>query len=151
MRRYPMILAGLATVFLVLAVQAGPEATVKEKPLTWTQAALSDGEALYAQVCATCHGLDGTGNGPAAEVMAKPLPDLTMLAAHNEGVYPAERVQKSITGASGVQSHGTMEMPIWGKAFEDVRPDLKPGQRWALARMRITALTAYVGTLQKEM
>lgn len=74
MRRSTMILGSLAAVFLVLAVQAGPEVTVKQAPLTWTQAVLGDGKALYAQVCATCHGADGTGGGPAAPVLVMRSP-----------------------------------------------------------------------------
>ena len=150
MRRYPVIFGCLAAVCLVLSVQAGTEVTIEEAPLTWTQAALGDGEALYAQVCATCHGADAKGDGPAAEVLVVPVPDLTRLALDNGGVYPAERVHKSITGESEVKAHGPLDMPVWGKAFEDVRPDVKPGQRWAFARMRISALTAYLETLQAE-
>ena len=150
MRRLSLTLAAVAAVFLVLAVQADQHVTVEKAPLTWTQAALGDGEDLYAQVCATCHGMDAKGGGPAAEVLVMPVPDLTRLAIDNGGVYPAERVQKSITGEGEIKAHGPVEMPIWGKAFEDARPDLKPGQRWAFARMRIAALTAYIETLQAE-
>ena len=150
MKRLPLILAALAAVFLVLAVQADQHVKVEKAPLTWTQAALGDGEDLYRQTCATCHGLDGKGGGPAAEALKMPVPDLTRLAADNDGVFPTASVHESITGEAKIAVHGSMEMPIWGKAFEDVRPDLKPGQRWAFARMRIAALTAYIETLQAE-
>ena len=150
MRRLPMILGCLAAVSLVLAVQAAPQATVEKAPLTWTQAAMGDGEALYGQVCATCHGKDGKGDGPAAEALVMPVPDLTRLTIDNGGVFPAERVHKSITGEMEVKAHGPLDMPIWGTVFEDVRPDTKPGQRWAFARMRISALTAFIETLQAE-
>lgn len=59
-------------------------------------------------------------------------------------------MHKSITGEGEINAHGTLEMPVWGKAFEDARLDMKPGQRWAFARMRISALTAYIETLQVE-
>ncbi len=147
MRRFSIVLAMVALAFL-LAFEAAAQVQIKEAPLTWKEAAIGDGETLYVEICAVCHGMDATGNGPAAPALVAPAPDLTRLALYNDGVFPAARVQKSITGEGMVAAHGSRDMPMWGKAFYDVRPDRKPGQRRGLAQLRILALTEYLETLQ---
>ena len=47
-------------------------------------------------------------------------------------------------------AHGSSEMPIWGRALSEVRPDYKPAQREAFARWRISNIASYVETLQAE-
>ncbi len=150
MRRSSIILLSIATIAVVATVAAAPPPEIQEAPLTWAQAAQSDGKVLYAEVCAVCHGVDAKGNGPAAPALANPAPDLTQLALGNGGEFPAAEVQKMITGRTQVDAHGTLEMPMWGKVFEDVRLDRKSGQRWAFARLRILALTEYLESIQVE-
>lgn len=123
---------------------------INQAPLTWQQASLTDGEELFVELCAVCHGTSGTGDGPAAGALKTAVPDLTRLAAKNDGKFPREKVQDAIAGESRVVSHGTAEMPIWGQAFENVRPDFKEFRRKALARQRIYNLTEYVATIQAE-
>lgn len=148
MRRASMILAALAVVALGFTAVADQPAEVEEKPMTWSQAAIDDPEALYVELCASCHGVDGKGNGPVAEALAGPVPDLTLLTREHEGVYPSEDVSKAISGEFRVVAHGTLEMPVWGRAFEDVRPDHKPARRYLLSRQRVGDLTEYLKTLQ---
>ncbi|MCP3957776.1 MAG: cytochrome c [bacterium] len=149
MKRIPIVLACIAVVCVALTFEtAAEEVKVKEVPITWQQASLGDGEALYMEVCAACHGAEAKGNGPAAPALAVPAPDLTTLAMHNDGTYPAKEVEKSITGESKVVAHGSLEMPVWGKVFEDLRPDRKPVARYGFAKRRIYDLTAYIETLQ---
>jgi mono/diheme cytochrome c family protein len=148
MKRLTIVLAVLA--LAVSATWALAETEIKQAPISWEQASLGDGEALYVELCAVCHGVTGKGDGPAAPALAKPLSDLTRLAADNDGEFPAASVEKAITGVAGVTAHGTVDMPVWGKVFEDVRPDHKPAQRWTFARSRIYNLTEYLRTLQAE-
>ena len=148
MMKYIFALVLVASAALAGTTLAQPE--VREAPLTWQQAALSDGEALYLELCAVCHGTGGAGDGPAAEAMAKPVTDLTALAARNGGVFPRDEVQASITGESRVVAHGTGDMPVWGARFEEIRPDWKQHRRQALARQRIYNLTLYIETLQAK-
>jgi mono/diheme cytochrome c family protein len=150
MKRLAMVLAGIALIACVytLAVQAATQAEVKEAPVTWRQVAEGDGQTLYVELCAACHGVGGAGDGPAAPALAKPLPDLTQLAAGNGGVFPADAVKKTIRGEASVAAHGSLEMPIWGKVFRDVRPDKKMGQREVLAQARIDDLTRYLESIQ---
>ncbi len=119
-------------------------------PLTWQQATLSDAEQLYLELCAVCHGKSDKGNGPAASAVKKAVPDLTSLAANNDGEFPRHEVEEAFAGESRVISHGTLDMPIAGQAFKDVRPDMKQFRRDALARQRIYNLTEYLATIQAE-
>ena len=148
MKRLLVFSASIVAVASFLVFEAVPQPEIQEAPVTWQLLALSDGADLYAELCAVCHGTDAKGNGPASPALAAPAPDLTQLAALNDGVYPADEVKKSITGETRVTAHGTMSMPMWGRAFQDARPDLKPGARHGIAQMRIYALTAYIETLQ---
>ncbi|HEY5504592.1 MAG TPA: cytochrome c, partial [Sedimentisphaerales bacterium] len=44
------------------------------------------GRSEYQSSCAVCHGIDGKGNGPAAEELKRRPIDLTVLAKKNNGV-----------------------------------------------------------------
>ncbi len=151
MKRCVIFFVSIAVVAVIASVQATPAQEIQEKPITLQQAALKDGQALYGELCAVCHGVDGKGQGPAAPALSKPAPDLTQLASGNGGEFPAAEVQKAITGQVPVTAHGTLEMPMWGKVFEDARHDLKPGQRWGSARLRILAWTEHLESIQVEM
>lgn len=148
MKKLP-VLFGII-IAIVFAGSTFAEVNVKEAPLTWQQAALTDGEELYVELCAVCHGIGAKGDGPAAPAMSKPVPDLTSLAARNEGVLPREAIENSIAGESRVISHGTIEMPIWGPIFEKPRPDWKVFRREGAVKQRIYNLTEYLATLQVE-
>jgi mono/diheme cytochrome c family protein len=148
MKSLAVFLGVLVIVFFAGATLGQVE--IKKAPLTWHQASITDGGELFSELCAVCHGAGAKGDGPAAVALKNPVPDLTSLAAKNEGKFPREKVEQSIAGKSRVASHGTLEMPIWGQAFEDVRPDIKEFRRSALARQRIYNLTEYLSTIQAE-
>jgi mono/diheme cytochrome c family protein len=135
-------------VLITFASTAIGEVEIKEAPLTWQQAALTDGEELFQELCAACHGASGKGDGPAASAMAKPVSNLTVLASNNDGVFPMKQVEDSITGKTQVVAHGTLDMPVWGQRFEELRPDWKLYRRKALARQRIYNLTLHIESLQ---
>ena len=128
------------------AVQA--EVQIKQMPLTWRQAALTDGEDLYVELCAVCHGVSGEGDGPAVPALRQPMPNLATLAAHNDGVFPRELIERYINGKARVDAHGTVDMPIWGRAFEYTKPDWGRVRRMAFARHRIYNIVEYIETLQ---
>ena len=140
----------LGILVLAAVVDVPVEVEVEHAPLTWKQVALTDGAELYTEVCASCHGTGGKGDGPAAVALNAPVPDLTALTCENLGVFPRERVVKEIAGESRVPLHGTLDMPVWGKAFADARRDQKLYYREGLARQRVDSLTTYLETLQVE-
>jgi len=63
MKKLPVIFGII--VAIIFAGTTFAQVTVKEAPLTWQQAALTDGEELYVELCAVCHGNGAKGDGPA--------------------------------------------------------------------------------------
>lgn len=86
--------------------------------------------------------------------LATKLPDLTMLASNNKGVFPFDRVYQVIDGRQELKAHGTREMPIWGRAFRMQSSaffeNYPAGDPESSARSRILALTEYVYRLQAK-
>lgn len=107
------------------------------------------GRALYHQHCATCHGLEGAGDGPMAGVLTIPPADLTALQSANNGHFPLERVVHRIDGRDPLTSHGS-PMPVYGPYFEgkwDVRL-LDASGRAVLTSQPIADLTAFLREIQ---
>jgi DNA-binding winged helix-turn-helix (wHTH) protein len=71
----------------------------------------NDGEVVFNNLCAACHGVSGKGDGPAAGSLRKNVPDLTILSAGNHGVFPRDHVENTIAGKYRVVAHETIDMP----------------------------------------
>src|SRR5580700_11298832 len=69
----------------------------------------TDGADLYRAYCASCHGADAKGHGPAAAAMKTRVPDLTLLTKNNGGKFPSDGVRNAITGDQAVASHGSRD------------------------------------------
>ena len=82
------------------------------------------GKAQFDSKCATCHGLDGKGDGPQAEILPTKPADLTVLAKMNDGVFPTQRIYDIIDGRLEVAAHGPRTMPVWGRELQIDVPDL---------------------------
>jgi mono/diheme cytochrome c family protein len=106
------------------------------------------GANLYQQFCASCHGIDGQGNGPVAPVLKGHVTDLTRIAARDGGEFPTEDVRWVIDGRSDRRAHGTREMPVWGRQLYDSR---KSGDAAARARAdaSIDTLVRYLASIQR--
>lgn len=72
-----------------------------------------DGRTAYMENCASCHGADGKGDGPAARDLAVAPPDLTTIAARNGGVFPVNQVMSTIDGLDR-GAHFSTAMPEFG-------------------------------------
>ena len=99
--------------------------------------------------CASCHGIDATGNGPIAVHLDAPPADLTRLAHWNNGVFDKASVARFIDGRERLSVHGSPEMPAWGRRFDDRRQDgfrdetlLDPGS--------IYLIVEYLASIQVE-
>ena len=110
-----------------------------------TSASNTPGSQLFRTYCASCHGSTARGNGPLADTLRRPPPDLTKFAARNGGMFPSERVFRIIDGRE-VRAHGNTEMPIWGDAFKSTRDGIAP----ETAKARIAAIVAYLEAIQER-
>lgn len=124
---------------------------IERVPLDWEHASVEDGAILYAELCAACHGAVGAGDGPAAPALESELSDLRTLTTRHDGTFPERWLDRIIRGENIFPSHGAREMPIWGHAFYDVRPDWKRGQRADFVDRKIEVLIAHLRTLQVEV
>ena len=109
---------------------------------------VTTGAELYRVHCATCHGIEATGQGPMAGVLVIQSTDLTALQAGNDGIFPTERVVKRIDGRDALVSHGS-PMPVYGHFFEGQDTSLKaPSGQPILTSKPIVDLLAYLESLQ---
>lgn len=111
----------------------------------------ADGQTIYERYCATCHGLDGTGQGPMQAVLTVLPTDLTQLTAGNDGRFPLERVVKRIDGRDPLVAHGS-PMPVYGDFFDTgagVAMKTEAGQP-VMTSQPVADLVAYLRDLQAE-
>jgi mono/diheme cytochrome c family protein len=119
----------------------------------WAQAAWSadyaamSGEDLYRRFCASCHGLEGRGNGPVATSLRVEVPDLTRTASRSRSADQLDRIIRIIDGRSIIGAHGTRIMPVWGEdlaRLELGNPDAERSAQTIIGR-----LAEYVISLQR--
>jgi mono/diheme cytochrome c family protein len=122
-------IACLLPIALVLAAGCGP----REGP--------QGGEALYLRYCASCHGVGGRGDGPAAPALSPPPVDLT------RGTWDVPELMELIDGRRAVRAHGTDAMPVWGEVFRDSLLGTPHARRTAL--LHVQALATRVRALEK--
>ena len=108
------------------------------------------GKREFQRSCATCHGVDATGNGPAAAALNVKPADLTQLAKHHGGVFLFWRTYEKISGQDEqrIPGHGTREMPIWGERFR-FAPQASEDQKTSV-RGRILSLVHYLQSIQAK-
>jgi mono/diheme cytochrome c family protein len=140
----------IAGLMLLCAGVTFGEVTIREVTLEWEDVANLEGDELFNNLCAVCHGTGGDGDGPAVGALEKGVPDLTSLAANNDGVYSHRNVENVIYGKHRVVAHGAIDMPIWGEQFMYVRPG--PGvnsfPHKYFARERVHTLSNYIESIQ---
>jgi mono/diheme cytochrome c family protein len=115
---------------------------------------LDIGKDEYDGSCAVCHGRTGKGDGFMKSQLVSRVPDLTVLAKNNNGVFPFDRVYQIIDGRQEIKTHGPREMPIWGQHFNWQNSiyfeNYPPYDTESAARSRILALTEYLYRLQAK-
>ncbi len=136
----------LGTLLLALIATAHPQAKAKkeEKPLGAETAAKS-GKHLYGKYCASCHGIEGKGDGPVATALAPPPPDLTSLTRRHNGKYPAGYVGALLKFGRSFAAHGAEDMPVWAVRFQELDPVHDP-----TGQQHIDDVVAYVASLQAK-
>lgn len=129
----------VAVALLAMAFASG--CTDRDNP-TASERTLPSGQQLFVDNCASCHGIDGRGDGPlAAQLRVAPV-NLRLLTQDNDGKYPSRRVQRSIDGRGMLLAHGLPEMPIWGAEWK------RQGLSEAQVGARTITIASYIRTLQ---
>lgn len=119
-----------------------------QRGLAQEQEVLLTGQREYQYTCAVCHGQDGSGKGPLAELLKKPPPDLTQLRTNNGGQFPFWRVYRVIDGREEVMAHGTRTMPVWGAHFLSEAGGGPLDEERVLGR--ILSLVSYLESIQGQ-
>lgn len=106
-------------------------------------------EEEYMQACAACHGETGVGDGPLADLMTVPMPNLTQLSAANDGEFPMQSVIQVIDGRTGVRGHG-YPMPVWGDRFKaQAVPDAGEYGAELIVRGRVLSIAYFLESIQQ--
>ncbi len=101
----------------MLAVTMGYAETSRKIIINAGKTSPADGPDMYKNYCASCHGVNGKGNGPVASRLSARPTDLTVLAASNRSKFPSVHVIAVIDQGSNLQAHGVAGMPAWGPVF----------------------------------
>jgi len=135
----------IISVVLGLAqVSAFAQKKSQQKPSV-TRPDTVSGKDTFVKYCATCHGMEGKGDGPVGKVLKIPPTDLTTLAKNSEGKFPAGFVAAVLKFGRNLAAHGSPDMPVWGSRFRTIDPVHDPtGQR------HVDDVVAYIESLQAK-
>ncbi len=125
------------------AFTQGTTPQVKHAPAQQTSAA--SGKEMFSSYCASCHGANAKGDGPAAAALKSKPADLTALSRNNGGKFPEDRVMSILRGQATVTAHGNLDMPVWGPVFWRMSQG-HPAEM----QQRVTNLTRYIEALQTK-
>jgi mono/diheme cytochrome c family protein len=131
-------MAALAVVSFFLA----PRCSAQEKKSPAVHSL--NGATIFRAHCASCHGLDGKGQGPAASALSAKVPDLTQIAMRSGGEFPRVRIRNIIEGAVSPVAHGSRQMPVWGPVFHQIDADQDMGN------VRVDNLASYIQSIQVQ-
>jgi len=145
----PRTLISAVTIFVFIFILSGLAAAQEKSNVTIQKVRAphtspASGQEMYVSYCASCHGKDGKGNGPAAPALKVPATDLTLLSRQNKGVFPADHVA-TVIGGAGIAAHGSAEMPVWGTVFRRLS-----GGHDSEVQQRISNLTKYIESIQSK-
>ena len=71
------------TIIIAHSWKAPKEASERQNPAPKNLESIERGKALYRQYCASCHGINGQGDGPLAKNLTPKPADLVERAAHH--------------------------------------------------------------------
>jgi mono/diheme cytochrome c family protein len=136
----------LFSAFVLVVFAASGQGTPPQSNTVQTEMPnIASGKQTYREYCASCHGEDGKGIGPAASALKTPPSDLTTLAKRHGGNFPEEYVAEILRLGKPIQAHGSSDMPIWGPIF-----GARDRFNEVAVRQRIKNLCAYLASLQEK-
>jgi len=105
----------------------------------------ASGKETFVRYCASCHGEDAKGDGPAA-IALRPLPsDLTTLTKRYEGKFPSGYVGALLKFGRNLAAHGSDDMPVWGSRFKEINPIKDP-----TGQQHVDDVVAYIESIQAK-
>ena len=112
------------------------------------------GRLEYQANCAACHGPEGKGDGPVAEVLTTAPSDLTTISERYSGEFPRDFLFEVIDGRNMINPHGDRHMPIWGRRFMARAQEQSAEVAWdvdarSIVLGRMTALVEYLASIQE--
>jgi len=139
--RRTVLVGVLIVVVCAAAAQEKPAGDKVPAPLTIA----ASGKQTYLHYCASCHGVDARGDGPAAVMLKTTPPDLTTLAKRHAGKFPYEYVSDVLRFGTRFAAHGSSDMPIWGPIFGSM-----DNYDEVAVRKRIKDLSEFLASLQQK-
>jgi mono/diheme cytochrome c family protein len=141
------ILQGMVVLTLIAVSECSP---IRGVALAQEQEVIEAGKREFQRSCATCHGVDGKGDGPSAGVLNVKPTDLTQLSKRHGGTFLFWQTYDKIEGSKDfvIRGHGSREMPIWGDRF---RLDRDTNQEYQMGvRGRLLSLVYYLQSIQEK-
>jgi mono/diheme cytochrome c family protein len=143
MRSLPRMVSAVSVGVVLLVFSCSPpvqEGKERKTPSIQTV----NGAQIFRDYCATCHGVDGRGNGPTTSALRYKVPDLTEISKRTGDKFPSVRIRNIIEGTETLTGHGSREMPIWGPIFHQVDVDQD------LGNVRTDNVTRYIESIQQR-
>ena len=135
----------LATAATAAGVSHNDQSNTKTITITAGKTSPTSGKQMFTSYCASCHGVNAKGNGPMASALKTQPANLTLLSKNHGGAYPANHVIAVIQFGTPVQSHGSVDMPVWGPVLGNMN-EVTPLER----QLRISNLSRYLETIQAK-
>ncbi|MGB9465284.1 MAG: cytochrome c [Candidatus Acidiferrum sp.] len=134
----------LGTAFVMVLSIGHTQGKREQKPAA-RQPSTESGKETFLKYCASCHGKDGKGNGPAAIALKPPPSDLTTLSRSNEGKFPSGYISAVLKFGRSLAAHGSEDMPVWGSRFKALDPVRDP-----TGQQHVDDVVAYIESLQAK-
>ncbi len=106
---------------------------------------VAGGKSSYRAYCVGCHGPEGRGDGPAADLLTVPAADLTQIAARH-GEFPEAAIFQRIDGYSTAPDSTIQMMPSWGNIWRGMNTEVDTPQD---VRNRIDQIVAFLRSIQE--
>jgi mono/diheme cytochrome c family protein len=135
----------IAMIMALTSISVGQDAKSTVKHTTAAATSPASGKEMFMSYCASCHGKNAKGDGPAAAALKQAPANLTELAKENGGKYPADLVTSVLRGQTKLMAHGDQDMPVWGPVFWK----MSQGHEEQV-QMRIANLNHYIESLQEK-
>jgi mono/diheme cytochrome c family protein len=130
---------------LLLVVTAGAQTKAIVEKGSPSPTIPETGKQTYLRYCASCHGANGKGLGPAADALKTPPADLTTLAKRHDGKFPTEYVSSVLRFGTRFVARGSSDMPVWGPIF-----GVLDNYNEVSVQERIKKLCEYLASLQEK-